>query len=124
MNEFGIGCIHQYLQLAKEIWVGRAYCGWSVFFAPALIEEVLVVAASLPKDWVYDPADEDFDGHHAALIKPLCEYERKEAPNPDWEFLKDLGTRAGSGGLLLSSLVSSIAMCPCEGCKEGQPRGV
>ena len=34
-------------------------------------EEVLAVAASRPKDWVYDPADKDFDGHHAALIKPL-----------------------------------------------------
>ncbi len=89
-REFGIGCIHQYLQFGKEIWVGRAYCGWTVFFAPALIEEVLAVAASRPKDWVYDPADKDFDGHHAALIKPLWEYEKKEAPNPDWEFLKKI----------------------------------
>ena len=95
MNEIGIGCIHEHLQLAKDIWVGRGYCGWSVFFAPGLIEEVLVIAASLPKDWVYDPADEDFDGHHAALIKPLCEYQRKEAPNPDLKFLEEFRNAGG-----------------------------
>ena len=89
-NEIGIGCIHEYLQLGKEIWVGRAYCGWRVFFAPALIEEVLAIAASLPKDWVYDPADKDFDAHHAVLIKPLWEYEKREAPNPDLEFLEKI----------------------------------
>ena len=89
-NEFSIGCIHAYLQFGKDIWVGRAYCGWSVFFAPDLIEEVLVIAASRPRDWVYDPADKDFDGYHAALIKPLCEYQRREAPNPDLKFLENI----------------------------------
>jgi len=87
--ETRIGCVHEHLQLGKEIWVERGYCRWRVF-APALIAEVLAIAASLPKDWVYDPADTDFDGHHAALTKPLSEYEMKEAPNPDLEFLKNI----------------------------------
>ena len=89
-NEIEIGSIYEHLQFGKEIWVGRAYCAWRVFFAPALIEEVLAIAASLPKDWVYDPADRDFDAHHAVLIKPLWEYEKREAPNPDLKFLKNI----------------------------------
>lgn len=86
-NEISIGCRLEFLQLGKDIWVDRGYCGWRVFFAPAVIEEVLAIAASFPKDWIYDPADKDFDQYHAALSKPLREYERKEAPNPDLRFI-------------------------------------
>ena len=78
--ETGIGTVHEYLHIGNEVWIGRGYCGWQVFFAPALIEEVLAIAASFPKDWAYDPADADFDERYATLMKPLREYRRKEAP--------------------------------------------
>lgn len=78
--EISIGTIHEYLHIGNEIWIERGYCGWQVFFAPALIEEVLAIATSFPKDWVYGPADADFDERYAALMKPLREYQRREAP--------------------------------------------
>ncbi len=87
--EIGIGCIPEYLQVGNDIWVDRGFCRWRVFFAPALIEEVLAIAASFPKDWVYDPADADFDERYAALMKPLREYQRREAPLEDLEAVRD-----------------------------------
>ncbi len=81
--EIGIGTLHEYLHIGNEIWIERGYCRWQVFFVPALIDEVLAIAASFPKDWVYDSADADFEERYAALMKLLREYQRKEAPHPD-----------------------------------------
>jgi hypothetical protein len=48
-NDIEIGCIYEYLTLRKEIWAGHGYCGWSVYFAPLIIDEVLRRAASFPR---------------------------------------------------------------------------
>jgi hypothetical protein len=92
-NEIEIGCDWEYLTLGKEIWAGYGYCGWSLYFAPLIIDEVLRAAASFPNEWIYDPADPAFDAHHAVLKKPLREYAAREAPHPDDLYLKRRAVR-------------------------------
>lgn len=90
-NEIEIGCVYEYLTLGKEIWADRGYCRWSLYFAPVVIDEVLRTAASFPDDWIYDPAGVTFDARYAALEKPLREYRAREAPHPDYLYLKHHG---------------------------------
>lgn len=90
-NEIGIGCFYEYLTFGKEIWGGYGYYGWAVFFAPTIIEEILRIAASFPKGWECHPADPDFDARFEVLRKPLSEYKRREAPHPDYVYLKRWG---------------------------------
>lgn len=90
-NEIEIGCVYDYLILGKEIWREYGYCRWSLCFASVIIDEVLRVAASFPDDWNYDLADLTFDARHAALTKTLREYEAREAPHPDYLYLKNHG---------------------------------
>ena len=86
--EIGIGSLREYLSLGKEIWVEIGYCRWRLFFKPQLIQEVVGIATSFAEVWIYDPADADFDAHYDALMRPLREYERREAPHPDLLSLK------------------------------------
>jgi len=82
-NEMEIGVIQEYFQEGREIWVNRGYGCWQVLFAQSVIDEVLRIATSFPKDGIYDPADSDFDIRFAALMRPIREYSEKEAPHPD-----------------------------------------
>ena len=86
-NEIEIGVVHEYFQEGPEIWVDRGYCRWEVLFAQSVIDEVLRIAASFPKDWTYHPADPEFDIRFAALMRPIREYTEKEAPHPDLLYL-------------------------------------
>jgi hypothetical protein len=90
-NEIEIGSIREYLTFGKDIWAGHGYCHWALCFDPLIIAEVLRTAASFPDDWTYDPADPAFEARHAALRKPLREYEAREAPNPEYLYLKRHG---------------------------------
>lgn len=77
--ETSIGCVWKYLFLGKDVWAGRGYCQWCVFFSPGLIKTVLGIAESFPKDVTFEP----YDPYYCALAKPLKEYEAREAPDPD-----------------------------------------
>ena len=82
-GEIEIGVIPEHFQEGREIWVNRGYCRWQVLFAQSVIDEVLRIAASFPKDHLYHPADSDFEIRFAALMRPIREYSDKEAPHPD-----------------------------------------
>jgi hypothetical protein len=82
-NEIEIGTIHEYFDGHSEIWVELGCCGWRVLFAQRVIDEVLRMASSFPKEWIYDPADVDFDACFDALMQPIREYTQQVAPHPD-----------------------------------------
>jgi hypothetical protein len=83
-DDIAIGCVHEHLSLAGQIWVGREYCQWRVFFASEVIQEVLRIAASSPPDSMLN----DYNEHYHALAKPLAEYQQRVAPHPDLKYLK------------------------------------
>jgi len=79
-----VGSVHEHLSLGEQIWAGRGYCQWRVFFAPEVVQEVLRIAASLSLDSMLN----DYSAHYHALAKPLVGYQQGIANHSDLKYLE------------------------------------